>query len=320
MELLKTLKFVRGAVSNKSANIEMQYFMIEGGHIRATNGVMSLGAPIDLGISCSPRADVFYKAIGQCKDVVSLKYLENTDRLSVGSGKFRAFIPCMSTKGLHPRPSGIQVQADGQALYSAFEKLEKFVCKDDLRPWTNGVLLKGQSAFATNNVCLVEFWIGVELPFVANVPLPAVKEVLSAGAPDALLMDASSITFWYDDGRWIKTQLYADEWPNLSNILESPATPVAIPDDLFVGLKAVKEFSDKEDRRVWFRDGMICASLYDDDAATYKVEGLAQHGCYRAEMLGLLEGVATTADFSTYPEPVVFYGDRIRGAILGLNT
>jgi hypothetical protein len=159
------------------------------------------------------------------------------------------------------------------------------------------------------------------LPFIANVPLPAVKEVLAAGVPSNLLMDTGSVTFLYDDGRWIKAQLFETSWPDLSHILNVESAQTPIPPDLFEGLKAVKDFSDKDDRRVWFRNGCIAATPEAiEDGAEYTVEGIHHEGIYRAEMLALLQGVATTADFSRYPEPVVFYGDRMRGALLGLRT
>jgi hypothetical protein len=36
-------------------------------------------------------------------------------------------------------------------------------------------------------------------------------------------------------------------------------------------------------------------------------------------MLKLLEGVATHADFTRYPNPTLFFGDRLRGAIIGMR-
>lgn len=321
MELLKTLKFVRGAISNKVPNEEMKHFLIENGFIRATNGVITLGSPIDLDFTAAPHADTFFHAISNCKDVVSIKKTA-TGRLSIGSGKFRAFVPCdEEVTGIHPKPTGQLVQFDGQHLLDAFEKLQRFVGKDELRPWTNGILLRGQSAYATNNACLVEYWIGVEMPFIANVPAAAVREVLGAGSPPSgMLMDTGSITFMYEDGRWIKTQLYETEWPPLDHILNAASSQSPVEPDMFVGLKAISKFGDKENRRVYFRDGKLCASQYDEDGATYDVPGLHHEGIYRADVLAMLDTVADTADFTRYPEPVIFYGDRLRGAMLGLTS
>lgn len=318
MELLKTLKFVRDAVSNKVANEEMRHFVIANGHVRATNGVMSLGSPIDLDFSCNPHAETLFKAVGNCKDTVSL-HMTPAGRLSVRSGNFRALVPCYEDATVHPKPSGAMVEGfNGAALMDAFALLERFVCKDDLRPWTNGILLRDQFAYATNNVCLVQYWLGEQLPFVANIPLPAIKEVLRINEnPSVMLMDQSSVTFMYDDGRWLKTLLYETEWPPLDKVLEVPSNPQPIPDTLFDALSAVMPFTG-EDRHVHFKDGCVNSSADPSVAgASYAVEGLAAAGIYRAEMLSLLKGCVTTADFNRYPEPVMFFGERFRGAILG---
>jgi hypothetical protein len=36
-------------------------------------------------------------------------------------------------------------------------------------------------------------------------------------------------------------------------------------------------------------------------------------------MLMLLKGKIKQADFTTYPSPCVFYGERMRGAIIGMR-
>lgn len=305
-------------MSKKDSNLEMKHFAIEAGHIRATNGTLTLGSPIDVDINCAPKAELLYHAIGKCKDVTSLK-MTPTGRLSVVSGKFRALIPCVDMMSIpHPKPTGMRIDVDGAALLDAFDKLERFVGKDELRPFTNGILLRGQSAFATNNTCLVEYWLGVDVPTL-NIPLQAVTEALRIGeAPTTCMSDGNTFTMLYPDNRWVKTLLLATEWPDLSHILDKPSSQVPVPEELFTGLDAVKAFDG--DRRIWFtEDGVKAMATGGGDEAYYAVEGLHPAGCYRAEMLALIKDVATTADFSAYPEPVLFYGKNLRGAIMGLN-
>jgi hypothetical protein len=239
--------------------------------------------------------------------------LTPTNRLSIRSGKFRALIPCVELNTVpHPKPSGRPIELHDDVL-EAFETLERFVCTDDIRPWTNGICLKGKSAFATNNVCLVEYWIGHDVPFDVNIPLPAIREVLRLGEkPSSVLVDASSITFMYSDGRWIKSLLYDTNWPDLSCILDVQCNPQPVPDDLYDGLKAVKGFIGPYENLVTFTDGAVTVQ-----DASYEVPGLPTQGRYNPDMLGLMQGVAASADFARYPDPVVFYGPRVRGAIMG---
>lgn len=317
--VIEPLKFVYGAVDNKSPAFEMAHFMIENGQVRATNGVMSLGSPIDIDIKCAPHADTFMKAIRSCKDVLSLS-VTPTGRLSVKSGKFKALVPCVDAEDCryHPKPSGAAVEVAGDKILEAFTCLEPFVATDKLRPWANGVLLRGQSAFATNNICLIEAWLGAELPFTVNIPLEAVKAVIARKvAPSRVMLDERSITFFYDSGRWIKTQLYESKWPPLERVLEAECNLRPIPDEFFEGMAAVAKFI--EDGRIYFRDGKVCSTTTEAEGATYEIAELPVAGLYHYEALKLLAGLATVADFDRYPEPAIFQGKNIRGAVLGMR-
>lgn len=318
MDLLKKLKFVSGAVSNSAVVTEMNHFAIEHGHIRATNGIISMGCPVDFPVNCAPNAPTLRKALTHCEDVLSMSMAAG-ERLLIKSGKFRAFVPCVDLSTLpHPKPSGMPVDYNGELLRDAFEKLHPFVSKDALHPWATGVLLRGPSAFATNNACLAECWVGVEAPVPVNIPLLAIKEVLRIkDAPARVMMDDYSITFMYEDGRWIKSQLLETEWPNLSSILNKPSNPTAVPAGLFEAVRAVSDFTG-ETRAVRFIDGHVCSGGGTAEGAAYEVEGLPDKGVYRSSDLLLLEGVATSVDFDQYPQAALFFGGNLRGAVVGL--
>lgn len=319
MDLLKKLKFVSGAVSNSAVVTEMNHFAIENGNIRATNGVISMGCPVDFPVSCAPNAPTLRKALEHCEDVLSMS-MASGERLLVKSGRFKAFVPCADLANLpHPKPTGMPVEYNGELLRDAFEKLHPFVSKDSLRPWATGILLRGPSAFATNNACLAECWVGVSPPVPVNIPLLAIKEVLRIkDSPSRVMMDDWSITFMYDDGRWIKSQLLETEWPNVYSILDAPNNPVPIPTELFDAVRAVSGFTT-ETRTVRFQDGCVCSGGSAAEGASYEVEGLPAEGVYRADHLLLLDGVATTADFSRYPQAALFFGGNMRGALVGMT-
>ena len=319
MDLLKQLKFVSGAVSNSAFMTEMNHLAIENGHIRATNGVISMGCPAEFPVNCAPNAPAMRKALENCDDVISLAMTAN-DRLLVKSGKFKAYVPCVDMAALpHPKPSGMIVDYNGELLRDAFEQLQPFVSKDTLRPWANGILLRGPSAFATNNACLAEYWVGAAPPHAVNIPLLTVKEVLRIKeSPAKVMLDQHSITFMYEDGRWIKSQVIDTDWPNVEAILNVTSDPVPVPPDLFTAVKSVMGFTS-ESKAVQFREGAVRSGGHNEEGASYEVEGLPAEGVYRADLLMLLEGVAVNADFSRYPSPAMFFGGRVRGALSGMT-
>lgn len=317
--VLEALRFTASAVNHKSPIAEMTHFLIDHGQVRTTDGTLSLGSPIDLDLSCAPHADTLMRACKSCKDVMSLS-LTDGGRLRVKSGKFRALVPCIDVNDCtyHPKPSGYEVEIQGDMLLAAFTKLSPFVATDSLRPWANGILLRGQSAFATNNICLIESWLGIDLPFIANIPLGAIKAVIGQKKPPSKIMsDGNSITFFYESGRWIKTQLYESDWPPVENLLNVQSNPRAIPEGLFDGLDAISNFTGED--KVHFREGSLWSSKHDSEGASYEVTGLPEDGKYNIASLKLLRDLATSADFDRFPENALFFGDNLRGVVMGFR-
>lgn len=316
--MLTELKFVQGAVAKKDLLPAMTHFRIEGGHVRSYNGMLALSSPIPFDLDCIPKADQLVRAISNCQDTISLS-LTAGDRLSVRSGQFQAYVQCVDGETPHVMPAGEVVNFDGEVLLAAFKALYPFVGNDASRPWTNGILLRDQSAFSTNNVCLVEYWLGTNVPFVVNVPRAAIKEMLRVDeAPTHAQLDKHSITFHYTDGRWIRSQLLDTTWPDIAKILNVPSNAKPIDDRLFEGMDQLKGLADGTGR-MYILEGKLRTHLEDYTGGVFEIPGLDFEGCYQIQMLSLLRGVVTHADFSLYPGPCMFFGERVRGALIGMH-
>ena len=317
--MLKELKFVQGAVAKKDFLPAMTHFVIEDGRVRAYNGMIALSSPLPFDIDCKPKAEPLVKAISNCNETVTLS-MTPAGKLRIQSGKFRAFVDCIEEETAHVTPEGQEVQLDGEAVLEALKVIHPFIGDDASRPWTNGVLLRGQSAFATNNVILVEYWVGAQFPFTVNVPRQAIREMLRINEPPthAQVTD-KSITFHYSDGRWVRAQLYESEWPDMAKVLDKQADATTVDQRIFEALTTIKPFADKMGR-VFISDGTLSTSHDSNvEGASYEIPGLPFAGIYNIDMLNLLKGVAELADFTTYPQPCLFYGQKLRGAIIGMR-
>ncbi len=315
--MLAELKFVQGAVAKKDFLPALTHFRIEGGTVRGYNGTLALCSPIPLDLACTPRADALVRAIANCDETVTLAMMPS-GRLAVRSGVFKAFIDCVDGPTPHVEPEGTEFDIDGDALLAALTALLPFVGDDASRPWSNGVLLRGQSAFATNNVMLVEYWLGCAFPEY-NIPRAAIKEIVRIGeAPISAQANANSITFHYAGKRWIRCQLLETNWPDLSKVLNVESNPAPVDQRIFEGLRTIKPFADKIGR-VLFQDGVMTTHEGDSEGACFECSAPLPAGVYAIEMLALLEGVATTADWSLYPKPAMFFGNRLRGAVVGMR-
>lgn len=318
--MLKELRFVQGAVSKKDLIPAMTHFRIEKGFARAYNGTLALCSPVPFDIDCIPRAESLVKAISNCEDTILLN-MTPSGRLHVKSGKYRSFVECITGETPHVEPAGQRIDIDGEALLKAVKIIYPFIGNDASRPFTNGMLLRGQSAFATNNVCLIEYWLGIPIPFVVNVPRAAIKEMLRVDeAPTYLQLEPNSITFHYSDGRWIRSQLLSTDWPDLSRILDHHCNPLPIDPSLFIALEKLGNNADGE-KRVYISDGLARTHKEgSEEGAAYEIDGPRFTGVYSIHMLSLLNGVATLADFNRYPDnPTLFFGDMLRGAIIGMR-
>jgi DNA polymerase III sliding clamp (beta) subunit (PCNA family) len=316
--MLSELKFVQGAVAKKDFLPALTHFAIEGGRVRGYNGTIALCSPIPFDIACKPKAEPLVRAIANCDETVSLS-LTAAGRLSIKSGKFKAFIECVEGESAHVEPEGDDVAIDGPALLCALQAIQPFIGDDASRVWTTGVLLRGQSAFATNNVSLVEYWVGSNFPVTLNIPRAAVKEIVRIDeAPVRAQMTENSVTFHYANERWIRTQLLPTDWPDLSRILDNESSAKPIDSRLFEGLEVLRPFVDKLGR-VFFQNGQMVTHEQEGEGASFSLDDIGIDGVYNIEILRLLDGVAKTVDWSTYPKPCLFFGDRLRGALIGMK-
>lgn len=316
--MLNDLKFVMGAVSKKDFLPALTHFRIEGGTVRSFNGTLALCTPIQLSLECTPKAVPLVKAIQNCDETVSLS-LTPTGKLSVKSGKFRSLIECVSTETPHVLPEGDIFPIDGTALLDALKSLQPFIGDDASRPWANGILLKGASAYATNNVILAEFWTGNNFPITCNVPRMAIREMLRIGEPPiSAQATENSITFHYEGSKWIRTALYDLGWPDLDKVLNRSSNPEPINEEMFAALEKIAPFADVMGR-VFFQEGSLTTHPQQTEGAHYELTGFPHDGVYQISMLALLQGTAKSIDFSTYPSPCLWFGDNIRGAIIGMR-
>ena len=313
--MLAELKFVQGAVAKRDFLPSLTHFKINNGFVRSFNGMVALCSPINCDIDCVPEAIPLIKAIQNCKEAITL-YMTDAGRLAVKSGSFRVFINCIHEETPHPEPEGEFIDLDCKALLDAITTLDPLVGNDASRPWSNGILFRGKSAFATNNVILCEYWLGSEFPVEMNIPQAAIDEILRVGkVPSKIQYTKTCLVIHYEDKSWIRTQLLDNNWPDFGKILNTKSEPITFDERIFEGLETIKPFADKLNR-VYFKEDCLATH---EDTASFSLPGLNFSGIYSLPMLQLLKGIAKTIDHTPYPSPALFFGDRLRGAIVGLR-
>lgn len=316
--MLNALKFVQGAVAKKDFVPELTHFKIENGRILGFNGSIALSCPINLDLNICPKATSFVKAIQTCKETIQI-HLTPSGKLSVKSGAFKALVECVPSFVPEVGPEGPEAPLNSGIL-PVLKTLAPFIAEDASRPWARGILFRGGSAFATNNICLVEHWLGEPFPVEINIPRAAVMELLRINEePVRIQVTEQSATFHFTGDRWLRTQTYTTVWPDLAKVLGNPSVQKPAPENLWTAVEDLKPFVDDLGRIFFNSTGIISTSPSEDEGAKVEVSGLQDQGCFHFEQLLLVGGIASTIDLSLWPAPCLFQGDKLRGAIVGMR-
>lgn len=284
----------------------------------AFNGIVAAGAPIDEDLICYPHNNLLIEALSKCEESFSLTQLVNS--LSIKSGKFKASVPCLSPDIMQEAYPDPYIATCGNIFKEAIEAVGVLASENAQHVLTASVLMNGQSVISTNRVMLMEKWHGLDLP--PNIPLPKefVKALVSVKKNlTGFGFSNCSATFYFEDGCWLRTQLYAEAWPDVSRILELKANLWSIDANFFKALSAVAPFS--EDGQV-YSDTNLLMSHSENNGASYEVTGLPKGFVYPIKQLIMLKPFVKTIDWmangihdSSYC--LIAYGDNSRAIISG---
>lgn len=315
---LEALRFIGLVLSDKGAPYETHAFL-NNGYATAFNGTLAAGIKIDQEIYAAPNNAILINALSKCGQTISITQLDN-NRLSIKSDKFKAVVPCLDpTQFQLAMPDPIAAAAIDDRLKIAMDAVEVLASTDADNVLQASILLNNGSAYATNRSVIFEYWHSIDLPPNLAIPKSFVKALIKTNKKLARFgYSKSSVTFYFDDGSWLRTQLYAEEWPDVSSILNNPSQPWPIPADFWKGLEAVAPFSP--DGLVYFGKELIQSHATQDLGASFEIPGLPFGPIFSAKQLLLLKDHADTIDFmakgqhGTY---LAFFGKNIRGAIAG---
>lgn len=317
--MLTSLKFVQGAVAKKDFVPALTHFRIEGGKVMGHNGRISLCAPISIDLEITPQAIQFVKAIEACKSTINLSRSSN-GKLYIKSGSFKAFVQCMEEEYPDIRPEGDLIPIE-KPIVEVLRRVAPFIAQDASRPWARGVLFRGKSLYATNNIVLIEYWTGYQFPVEIIIPNAAVQEILRIKEePESIRVCENSVTFHYKGDRWLKAQLSTGEWPDVSGILDRKANADPLPEGTFEACETLLPFVT--DDKIFLSDGRISTTTQAEalDGASVEVDGIVGPACFNVKQMLALKGVMTKIDLSSYPAPSLFYGDSLRGAFVGIRV
>lgn len=317
-QLLDALQFC-SVVSEKLGTPYETHIGLKNNWAIAFNGIIAAGCPIIEDITCHPHTIMLLEALSKCDENYSLTQLDN-GKLSIKSGKFKAIVSCLDPALMQEALPDPQIVGITNAFKDAVEAVGVLANENAQHVLTASVLMNGQSVISTNRVMLLEYWHGLDLP--PNIPLP--KQFVAALVKQKKNLTGfgfsrSSATFYFESGAWLRTQLYSDEWPDVSSILNRQANLWTIDVNFFKALDAVEPFS--EDGNV-YSDTNLLMSHSENQGASFEVSGLPKGFVYPIKQLKIMKPWVRKIDYmasgihdSSYC--LVFEGDTVRGVISG---
>lgn len=312
-ELLKKLKFV--AQIQKKDGDYSAHCVIRNKMICASDGVFSIGTQIDEDIEACPHSHSFIAALSKCGEHVSIAV--DKKGLSVMSGKLSVKVATMPHEAMPPIEPDLQVALLNNDLKKAFEVVGVLAKEGELRLPLATLLLEPYIVTATNGYAAMQYRHGIDLPPDLVIPKKFCDMVVKNPANLTAFgwSPKKSVTFWFDDGSFIKTQLQRGQWPNVNSLLDGQSNALPLPDGFMESVNAVTSFSPSN--LIEFGNGVITSDTDGKTIASYEVEGLPDGKIFNGATLSAMLPNIQSADFRTWDTRMMFFGCNgdMRGAL-----
>lgn len=310
---LDALRFVATA-SMETGSPDKTHTVLGNNWALASNGTIAAGHKIAENISACPHTIQFIDALTKCNGSHSITLLDS-GRLSVLSNKFRALVPCIEREILGTPTPDPPCGVIDDRFKDALNMVGVLTSENAQQVIQASVLIYSGSVFATDSVMMFEAWHGIDMPSGLTLPRAAITALVKkAKKLTHFGFSNTSITFYFEDESWIKSQLYQDRWPNVQKLFETPCNPWPIPSDFFTGLDSITSFS--EDGMIRFRENMLLSHDTPDIGAQYTCAGVPAGPKFSAKWLKLIQPYVKTIDFLV-PNKAMFFGDNMRGVLAG---
>lgn len=219
--LAKAVDFVSAAQKSNGLAPYQHHCRFTNGYVVASDGQITMGYPCAVEVDACPQTKILRTALNKITGdhVVTVEHNNSGElvALKIKDAKLSVNVPCIPS-GTMPALAPDMKQADipapvGNALFA----VAPLAAETSDKALYSAVLLRPGSAvsIAPGGVALAESWHGEQMPPNGlALPKAFVAIMQKVGLPTGLGVGQGSATFWYDDGSFIKTQLYDIQIPS----------------------------------------------------------------------------------------------------------
>jgi hypothetical protein len=316
--LIAALKFISVA-QKKIGTAQQQFCAMAGNWIVASNEILTVGSKIPEDLNACPHTYQLLDALQKCGEELNITQLsENV--LSIKSGEFRALIPCITGRELKfscPDPMTFRIDNN---IQKAFDCIACLATEGAEYAYLAAVLLKNATAVSTNGSAILEYWHGLQLPGEYLVPKASAIAVAKAEKNLAGFgFSPNSVTFYFEDESFIKTQLFPDKFVDYQNVFNPNINVWPIPEQFYKAVRTIETFTNNS--IVYFRRGALAtADVQTTECTTYKIDGLPENMAFNTKNLLLIEHAVEKVAFDETTHSMYFYGSNVRGALKAIGN
>lgn len=303
--LLNAIKFLSLASRTEGAPYETHVGILST-YATSFNGLMSAGVAIKTDLFAAPNTMQFLNALSKIGADISITALDN-QTLSVQTFKARFIIPCSPMDTLsHQQPDAATIQVDDR-FRTALETCA-LCCTDSGQLFASAVYMNGQGCVATDSKIIIQVNHGLNLPTGLLLPKASIDVWGKTGKKFAKFgYSERTATIWFDDGSWMKTQLYDVKYPPIERIFQVNVNPTTLPKEFYKGLSIVEPFSPDGAVR-FFMDKLASHSTI-GVGATYDIMTLPASHNLTIKYLKMIEPFVKKIDFIGANSVTYFTGD-----------
>jgi len=318
-ELVVALKFIKAAQNDDGHAEYMKHCYFQDGQVVAFDGVLAAGYPVSEIMNACPRTSLLINALERVRGAYSMTQLDNAS-LVINSGAYRVNVPC-EVNNMFPVQPDEPLYDIGDSFKEAAEKAATF-CTDGAQTVLQAsIITLANSLAGTDNAVIIEAWHGWGMPSGLLIPVSFVnalkkiehKLVKFGWTPDR------SLTFYFENGAWLRTQLYQEPVPDIAAYLSKVEMSgcIPFPADFFTALDAVQQHA--AGNSIFIRDNTVCSHEVDELGAQYKCDGLPFTCVFNKKLMNKLRTIMENADFTRYPDRIVFTGKNVRAVMMKMG-
>lgn len=316
--LLEAVRFAALTQREDGHNPGDKHCRIVQGWIMSFNGILAVAHPIatELPHVC-PNTFQLVKSLERVSDEHAMVF--QNDVINIKGNGFKSMVQCIDPNSLPFVNPDAKYYPMNNKFVEAAEVASMFTKEGADRIVQSSVLTGDGTLCGTNGTAYIEVYHGIPTPPNLIIPkvffdtLKKIKiNIVGFGFSEATL------TVWFENGAWLKTQLYGEGWPDTGRFaaMFTESTQYDVPKGFFEAIETVLPFAERENkgRFVYTDYNEIRSHRTEDNAgAVVEVKGVpsAINSAFFGPDVLKMKDIAVKIDY-THQDKIFVFGEISR--------